>query len=302
MKKEKRYDYSDLIADINGLTAEYGFVQELYLGESLFGRRIPMLRLGVGCRNIVYVGAHHGMESVTSAVLMKFAKEYCAQLKDHRRTFGLSPDYMYATRSIFVIPMLNPDGVELSVNGLSDSTPLRERLIRMNGLCEDFTHWQANGRGVDLNHNYDAGFSEYKALGFEEGIEGGACSKYSGEYPESEPETKALCNLIRSLEDVKLVVALHTQGEEIYAPPKDQGMPMRSELIGRQIANMTGYKLAFPEGSAVYGGFKDWFVREFNAPGFTVECGKGENPLPPSSLTGIYAKMREALFSLPVLC
>lgn len=302
MKKEKRYDYSSLIADIDSLTAQYGFVRELCLGESLFGRRIPILRLGTGCRNIVYVGSHHGMESVTSAVLMKYAKEYCEHLKDHRRIFGLSPDYMYATRSIFVIPMLNPDGVELSVNGLGDCVPLKERLIRMNGGSEDFTRWQANGRGVDLNHNYDAGFAEYKALGFEDGIEGGARSKYSGEYPESEPETKSLCNLIRSLDDVKLVVALHTQGEEIYAPPKDMSMPMRSELIGRQIANMTGYKLAFPEGSAAYGGFKDWFVREFSVPGFTIECGKGENPLPPSSLTGIYASMREALFSMPALC
>jgi g-D-glutamyl-meso-diaminopimelate peptidase len=77
--------------------------------------------------------------------------------------------------------MLNPDGVDLQIKGIEAGGILSERLLKMNGR-EDFSHWQANARGVDLNHNYDAGFHEYKKLEKENDICAGA-TRYSGEYP-----------------------------------------------------------------------------------------------------------------------
>ncbi len=297
--EQKRYGYVELMADLEGLS-KYSAAKILILGESLMGRKIPLIRLGMGAHNVVYFGAHHGMESITSKLLVRFAYDFCEYLQANKRLYGLSLDYLYATRSIYIVPMLNPDGVELSVNGLDDGNPLAERLISMNG-SRDFTKWQANGRGVDLNHNYDAGFEEYKQLEAEQGILGGCAGRYSGERPESEPETAAACNLLRSLGDVKLLLSLHTQGEEIYYTYGDK-MPPRSEMLARQMSRLTGYRLSKPEGRAVYGGQKDWFIKEFGMPGFTVECGRGENPLPASDFGGIYTRIREMLFTLPAQC
>jgi len=44
-----------------------------------------------------------------------------------------------------------------------------------------------------------------------------------------------------------------------------------------------------------FDGCKDWFISKFNRPGFTIECGKGKNPLPLSDFVGIYNDIAEAL-------
>ena len=49
------------------------------------------------------------------------------------------------------------------------------------------------------------------------------------------------------------------------------------------LASSSGYRLSRQQGLASHGGMKDWFIREFSRPGFTVELGKGVNPLPLSS-------------------
>ncbi len=79
----------------------------------------------------------------------------------------------------------------------------------------DFSRWQANARGVDLNHNFDAGFELCKQAEQSAGILGPGPGKYGGERPESEPETRSICRFIRT-QPVRQLYAFHSQGEEIY--------------------------------------------------------------------------------------
>jgi g-D-glutamyl-meso-diaminopimelate peptidase len=194
--------------------------------------------------------------------------------------------------------MLNPDGVDYVIHGISNTNPLYSRALRLN-KNNDFSNWQANARGVDLNHNYSAGFSEYKIIERKLGLFEGSCSKFSGEYPESEPETKALCDFVR-FEQPHLAIALHTQGEEIYYTSGEYSLPSSYQIV-QTLARLTGYKISFPTGTARYGGFTDWFIEEFNKPSFTFECGIGTNPLPYSSFDSIYCKIKKALFIAPIL-
>ena len=168
----------------------------------------------------------------------------------------------------------------------------------MNG-SDDFTNWQANARGVDLNHNYDADFAAYKALERELGICGGCASKYSGEAPESEPETGALCNYLR-FNKPSALMTLHTQGREIYYTSGGK-YPSGSKTAANKLAELTGYKLREPEGTAAYGGLTDFCIQKLGVPAFTIECGKGKNPLPKGDLTMIYSDLRKALFTFPSL-
>jgi g-D-glutamyl-meso-diaminopimelate peptidase len=196
--------------------------------------------------------------------------------------------------------MLNPDGVEYQINGVMEDNILFERLVKMNGGSRDFSCWQANGRGVDLNHNYCVGFSEYKLIEEKEGIYNGAATKYSGNSPESEPETAAVCAFLRRNDNIRTVISLHTQGEEIFYSSKDS-VAHRSNVLAHTFSRISGYKLSRPEGSAAYGGLLDFCIGELKLPAFTIECGKGKNPLPLGDYLSIYADLKELLFIAPTM-
>ena len=61
------------------------------------------------------------------------------------------------------------------------------------------------------------------------------------------------------------------------------------------LAASCGYSLEEPAGLASHGGFKDWFIDTFARPGFTIEIGRGENPLPVEELEPIYARLLEMM-------
>ncbi len=298
--KHRPTDYRAMMEYLDILCQKYPFVSVSFIGTSILGKSIPIIHIGnENAPAVLYVGAHHGMEWITSSLLLNFADDFCRLSESGISVFGIYPRALSKARQIKIVPMLNPDGVELQINGIRGNNPLRERLLTMNPK-NDFSSWQANARGVDLNHNYDAGFEEYKILEREAGILSGCATRYSGEFPESEPETGALCNLIRWDDGIRGALTLHSQGEEIYCSAEGE-MYNRCKAIGKLLEKMTGYKLCTPETMASYGGMTDWMVSKMKLPSFTVECGKGKNPLPISDFFPIYTKIREMLFTFPIL-
>ncbi len=296
----EHFDYEALLQEVNRLQERYALLSVGYLGKSLLGRGIPSLKLGNGTRRILYVGAHHGMEWITSALLCRFAEELCEAGEKGLNVCRVSAGALLSAHTIHIIPMLNPDGVEYQIHGVSEENPLFDRLLLMNGGREDFSRWQANGRGVDLNHNYDAGFAEYKRLEAENGIAEGAPTRYSGPAPLSEPETAALANLIAFHEDWRGIMTLHTQGEEIFYRSHGQ-CAKAAPAAARHLARLTGYTLSEGEGLASYGGLTDWCAQKLSIPAFTLECGRGTNPLPYTECPNIYTGLRPALFAFPTL-
>lgn len=292
---EKNCDHAFLMESVSALAGEYPFLGWTCVGTSVLGREIPLLRIGRGEKKLLLVGGVHGSEHITSALLLRFASDYLAAEKSGGAVYGLGMSYLYEKRSLYILPMLNPDGVEIAIHGPQSAGLLRERV---SGMWDgDFRTWQANARGVDINHNFSAGFEEYKKHETRAGICPGP-SRYSGEYPESEPESAAVAAFLRS-EDIRLLAAFHSQGEELYYEYDGYSPPM-GKAIAATLSRMCGYRLASPEGGAVYGGLKDMFIRDFDRPGYTFECGRGVNPLPARDLFGIYTRLRQTLFHLPV--
>lgn len=297
--------HTAMMAVLDEFVARYPTLSVTVLGQSILGRAIPMVRLGAPDTDggekhrALYIGAHHGMEWITTSILLRFINEYCELLRSDGMAEGIRVKHLEEACGIYIVPMLNPDGAEYAICGVSEDNVLYDRLLRMNGST-DFSHWQANARGVDLNHNYNAGFAEYKGLEQENGITGGGPTRFSGEAPESEPETAYLCNYLRFSAPMGGVLTLHTQGEEIYYTSGDM-VAENSERLGKYLSRVSGYTLSRPEGLAAYGGFTDWFIRAFGRPSFTVECGKGSNPLPVSDMPMMYLKLRRALFEFPTL-
>lgn len=296
---ENIFDHSQLCRAVSELGERYPFLDIGSIGRSILGRDIPRISIGSGAKSVLYIGAHHGMEWLTSAILTQFLFDFCRHYELGAAPYGVSCRILFETRRIDVIPMLDPDGIDYSIHGAGSGNILAERLARMEP-SGDLSHWQANARGVDLNHNYRAGFEEYKRIERELGILGGAPTRYSGEYPESEPEVRALCALVRAIRH-KLALTLHTQGEEIYYTSLGSSPSAATEQLARTLSRLSGYALSSPEEPAAFGGFTDWFIDEIGEPSFTVECGRGENPLPFSELPSIYSRIKKMLFTAPIL-
>lgn len=279
------YDYDKMKQDIdmlNPIAADVGSI-----GESVMGRDIYSLKIGRGKRVVVLTGAHHGLEYITSLFLLKFAREYTDCALFGRQMCGRDVRQLYEAVTLYIIPMVNPDGVDIAVNGLDITDDFHRKLISSVGIHSFRKVWQANAGGVDINHNYDALWQRV--------IEKPAPSLYGGEYPESEPETAAMCNFLRSIE-ADILICFHSQGEEIYYD-FDGTEEKKAKELADKMADASGYTVAKPSGTASYGGCKDWFIKEFGKAGFTVEVGRGKNPLPLEMIDKIYEDNVRLLFA-----
>ena len=253
------------------------------IGRSVLGRNIYAIGAGKLRGGTLFVGGVHALEWLTTLLLFRFC-------------FGLSKREEVLTglesRGVIIIPCLNPDGVEIALNGLKGA---KERADFVDRISDgDLSKWQANANGVDLNHNFDAGFNTLKKLEINAGIVSPSPTRYGGEYPFSEPETKSLASICK-LFDVQTAFAFHSQGEEIFYQ-YGKNTPARSRLMAELLSQSSGYKLSTPQTLASHGGFKDWFIDKLSRPAFTIEIGKGKNPLPIQELDGIYKQLENTLY------
>ena len=146
--------------------------------------------------------------------------------------------------------------------------------------------WKANIRGVDLNLQFPAGWEEARRIKFAQGFTSPAPRDFVGYGPLTEPESLALYNF--TLEhDFNLILAYHTQGKEIYWQFQDYA-PQAAYYIGQEFAKVSGYTLANVPYESSFAGYKDWFLQQYRRPGYTIEAGIGESPLPLSQFNQIY--------------
>lgn len=244
------------------------------IGKSLCKRGVFSLSIGRSDNPLLIAAGFHGQEWLTSLLALRFAEILL------RSKANCSPVWLAGApcinREVIIVPCVNPDGVQIALNGIDGAGRYAQTVSRISAGSSE--KWNANARGVDINHNFDAGWNELRSLEIDSGILGPAPRRYGGYMPESEPETAALADFCR-LRKPRNVIALHSQGEEIFWEYGDC-RPENSEELARIFAAASGYKLVENSGLASHGGFKDWFIKCFNRPGFTVEIGKGENPLP----------------------
>lgn len=214
------------------------------IGKSEFGRNIYALIKGKG--GILVQGGMHAREHVTVKVLLELLQR---------------PSALSEFENITIIPCMNPDGMELCLRG-AKGAPMEKELLKING-SEDFSMWKANGRGVDLNVNFDALWGRGK-----HNKRYPSPSDYIGEYPESESETRALTEFTRK-NGFSCTISLHAKGEEVYSGFNGYEP---DEKLARKFAEAVGYPLKKTEGSV--GGYKDWCVDKLGIPAFTVELGR----------------------------
>ena len=104
--------------------------------------------------------------------------------------------------------------------------------------------------------------------------------------PLTEPESIAIYNFTLA-HNFELTISFHTQGQEIYW--NFQNLALESaRIIGENFAKVSGYLLTEVPYNSSFAGYKDWFIQDYNRPGYTIEAGLGENPLPITQFDEIY--------------
>lgn len=295
--KSEEYTYLERKKVIDTLCDEYKFIKRSVIGRSCGGRDITALKIGTGSEYILFTAAFHGSERITSVVLLMFLERLSKAIAENGYIEGIKARKVFSDHGIIFVPCVNPDGCEISLCGEKACGELGDTIKR---LCQNnFSKWNANLRGVDINHNFNAGWEELHRKEMEMGIYCPAPTRFGGYRPESEPETLALTELCRKVK-IRQVIALHSQGEVIYWSYGAK-TPPRAKKMAEIMASSSGYALDVPINIATGGGFKDWFISEFNRPGFTVELGLGKNPLPPEDAEKIYRQIAEMLMLCTVM-
>ena len=279
------------------LCGRYPMLERFPIGKSACGRDIDGFMLGQGAHSVLFVGGTHAQEWLTVLLVYRFMEDVCAHVESGKAACRVAIGKAMHGRSLLFVPALNPDGIEIALAGSGTAGKFAASVASLGGDTAGL--WQANARGVDLNHNFRAGWEQLHALEQQSGILSPAARRYGGFAPESEPETAAVAALCRRVRPAH-ALSLHTQGEVIYWRYGHR-TPEQARLMAQVLAQAAGYTLDDPEGLAQGGGFKDWFIEEFARPAFTVECGKGENPLPLADFSAVYERVRELLFTAAVL-
>jgi g-D-glutamyl-meso-diaminopimelate peptidase len=278
------------------IAEKYPFTRLEQVGTTDFQRPIWMLTIGTGKRHVLFTAAHHANEWITALVLLQYAEELAEAIQNGGILFGQRAKEMAEAVTIHLIPMVNPDGVDLVTGAIEKASPqyaIAERLAQNYPDIPFPNGWKANLTGTDLNLNYPAGWLQAREIKFSQGYTRPGPRDFVGRAPLNQRESRALADYTEEI-DPALVLAYHTQGKEIYWQFADIEVPGAREL-GEEFARLSGYALADTPYASSFAGYKDWFIQEFRRPGYTIEAGSGENPLPIDQFAEIYTA------NLPIL-
>ncbi len=253
---ERAADYGYLAEALSMMEMQYSCMRVAGIGETMLGRTVYAVTLGnPEAPGVLYVGGIHAGDTQSTAALLRFIADYGEYCERNRRMYGVSMTYLNASRTITVIPMLNPDGISI-VRGTAD--PLHRIEVPRE-------QWQGNARNADLMRDFE-----------------NACR---------EPETCAVTGYVRTMGNVELFLCLHPEEKGVSYDPT----PRRSVAVGRLLSRMIGCEVKKCAAGAAM-----WFAREAGRPAYTCATYE-DSSTQPDDYISLYAAMREAMFSVPLL-
>ena len=284
-------DYTSALCQqvIRELTQRYSSCRSEDLTTTAYGRPVTALIIGTGPRKVFYSASHHANEWITTPVVLKFVEDFADAIENGGRLAGVDARELAEAVTVYTVPMVNPDGVDLVTGAVAPGTIPYVSAQILADYYPDIPFpegWKANLLGVDLNLQYPAGWLQAREIKFGQGYTRPGPRDYVGRAPLNQVESRAMAEYTEAI-DPALVLAFHTQGKVIYWQFGEEEVPGAREL-GERMAQVSGYTLADTPYESSFAGYKDWFIQEFRRPGYTVEVGQGQNPLPISQFDEIY--------------
>lgn len=288
------YSHEFVVSDANKLAKMYPEIVRVgSIGSSVEGRDLVLIELGKGNKKIFVCGAHHAREYITTTYLMyaidRFAYMYETGMNETQYNIKDILDNV----TFCIVPMVNPDGVNLVQNGLAAvQNPEKVAAMKITeGKENGYRAWKANINGIDPNWNYDKDWFKSR-----EKATSPASTGYNGEVPNSEPETQAVAAYVDSY-PFEAFLSMHTQGKLLYWA-EDVTNPTD---LGNKVKKNTGFSLIREDTPAklngVGGSFFDYVFRKYGKATMTVElCNYiGPKPYPDTSFDKVWAPAKNVL-------
>ena len=150
-----KYTYSIMEKNISSLKNLYPFLEVFNIGTSVLGKRIPCIKFGNGLNEVFYSASIHANEWITSIVLMRFIEDISTAYTNDDIIFGIPARNIFSYTSIYICPMVNPDGVDLVNGDISSNSTIFNRVQNIASSFPSIpfpSGWKANIRGVDLKN------------------------------------------------------------------------------------------------------------------------------------------------------
>ncbi|MBR1925474.1 MAG: hypothetical protein IJ837_01300 [Clostridia bacterium] len=207
----------------------------------------------------------------------KLLVQYCIHGSDYITYYLSLLHIKYALKSplkntVFFIPIINPDGVCLSIEGLNSIDNLnndllysknifpfcskqppkikislnkiKTKILKLNNNSKNFKLWNKNINGIDLNLNFD---------------------KDQNTKQKTEKETETIKNFVRQTKPF-MTINYHSKGETVCFNHK------KDKKFAKEIAKLTTYKLKKSKKGS--GDFKEWCAKKFDIPSIDIIVGR----------------------------
>lgn len=300
------YDYQNMTKDLQELYKNNTDIMKMVsLGKTYENRDVWLIKLSDNVNEnedepgVLLIGAHHGNEKPSYESLIFFIKHvvdyYNTENIDNDEDGTINEDpidgkdndndskidedpseervrNVVDETEIFIIPMVNPDGVEYGEDGWRKNRNPKEG--------------QSGNIGVDLNRNYGFMWELYDIFPTKYGnfwTSQPESWNYRGEEPFSEAETTAVKNLVES-EKINISISYHSYGKWLTYPWTHTSQITPNEklflLIGEGIASINGYQLysgkstLLPWPGGTIGTSENWLYGVHGIISFVIElCG-----------------------------
>ena len=284
-----KYTYEQMNEDVTLLSRMYPeIVYGVHsIGKSTEGRDLTAFYLGKGTRTIVMCASMHARECIATNFLMYMVDSYANCYVNNVNRDGYNIREILDNYRFLIVPMVNPDGINIVQNGF-DSAQNSEYLksLPVNGYGS--SGWKATANGVDLNNNFDL---MWRAKG-----SGPSYAGYAGPYAASEPETRAMQDLINDT-DFVIFASLHTQGQVVYwmDPNCNQALAEKHSALVSRICDEIGFEKMPSDGTIGYSGYMTDYIRYYKeAMAMTIELCPyiGDYPYPESDFDTVAYPVR----------
>lgn len=209
------------------------------LGQTVYGLEISRdVQTSVGKPVFVMTGLHHSREWPTVDLTMEFVYDVLMQDGKDARITSLLDQVLFV-----VVPVVNPDGYELSRQLLNEQKrkSCRVQDAAFATFAECANPLNANA-GVDLNRNYAAFWG---GSGASVGAAGGS---YRGAGPFSEPETQNMRHIFNT-HQVVVALSNHTPDAKVLRAPSAPEEPVPADVQAYDaLAQAVGGDLAWEAG------------------------------------------------------
>jgi hypothetical protein len=299
----KYYTYQEMTDLLQDLQESNSHIMKLEsYGETVENRKIWVVKLSDNVEidedepGVLLLGAHHGDEKMSFELLIFFIKymveNYSKENTDDDNDGIINEDPIdgkdndqdgktdedpsedrvreaFDNTQIFIIPMVNPDGVE--ANTRKNCNPTSER-------------------GVNTNRNFGYDWIYYDLFPAKFGdiwTREETSWNYRGPYPYSEIETRAVKNLAESF-TINLSLSYHSGAEVVFYPwYHTTAKTPHEELfisIGEGMCEISGYPLwtgsdtFFPHLGGTLGTSENYLYGEHKVIAYTVESHRQKAP------------------------